>query len=206
MKLAFLSLLFCGSLVQAAPLNCELPRNYAPTDAVGTLNVNDKITRLYVNKSARRLYVFAGTQVLKIYHVSLGFTPVGKKTRVGDGKTPEGTYYLTSFNPGSSYTKSYHISYPDWSDIKNAQDHGFEPGGDIMLHGFPRPDVADNLDPDRILLTRARATHNTTADWTAGCIGVTNDEIYEIAEKINYDYPNIMSAPGGKGLQIDLCP
>ena len=33
-------------------------------------------------------------KVIETYNISLGFEPVGKKIKRGDGKTPEGLYFI----------------------------------------------------------------------------------------------------------------
>ena len=49
---------------------------------------------LLINKSSRELIVFLDNGEKEIFSISLGFEPVGKKTKRGDGKTPEGLYYI----------------------------------------------------------------------------------------------------------------
>ena len=51
------------------------------------------------------------------------------------------------------------------SDIAAAKAGGFDPGGDIMIHGQP------NALPDAAVIK---------GDWTAGCIAVSNAEIREV--------------------------
>jgi murein L,D-transpeptidase YafK len=101
--------------------------------------------------------------------VSLGFTPEGHKQRQGDGRTPEGSYYVDWRNPKSKFRKSLHISYPNPSDRMRARRVGVDPGGMIMIHGQPRPNRYRELQE----LISAE-------DWTQGCIAVSNLAIDEI--------------------------
>lgn len=124
------------------------------------------VTRVVVHKSARRMELLSGDQVLRTYRVSLGLQPQGHKEREGDFRTPEGRYYLTRRNPRSDYFLSIQVSYPNERDVKHARANGWEPGGAIMIHGMPnRP----RHDPDYY-----------TRDWTDGCIAVSNSDMVEI--------------------------
>ena len=49
---------------------------------------------LLINKSNRELIVFLNDGEIKNFSISLGFEPFGKKIKKGDGKTPEGLYYI----------------------------------------------------------------------------------------------------------------
>jgi len=121
-----------------------------------------EVTKIIVFKSARAMHLMHGKQVLKSYRISLGFAPRGDKKVEGDGRTPEGLYYIDRRNPKSDFHLSLGISYPNVRDIEEARRLGKKPGGDIFIHG--RGPSVDNLIPD----------------WTWGCIAVTNREIEEI--------------------------
>jgi murein L,D-transpeptidase YafK len=81
----------------------------------------------------------------------------------GDGRTPEGRYYIDRRNPRSDFYLSLGVSYPNVVDIARARAMGVRPGGDIFIHGGPR-----------------RAADRRKKDWTAGCIAVSDKEIEEI--------------------------
>ncbi len=123
--------------------------------------------KVIVIKSKRLLMLMRDGEILKAYMVALGKQPKGHKTNAGDKKTPEGSYILDLRNPGSKFHKSLRISYPNESDILNAQKLGVSPGGDIMIHGLPES------------LESIGKVHRIF-DWTDGCIAVTNSEIEEI--------------------------
>ena len=120
------------------------------------------VTEVHVYKSFRRMYLLNGSNVLKMYYVNLGFAPSGDKLQEGDGRTPEGSYFINRRNPESEYHLSIGISYPDEVDVAEAAAVGRSPGGDIFIHGWG-PKVT-----------------NPRPDWTYGCIAVTNKEIEEI--------------------------
>ena len=119
-----------------------------------------QVTRVIVEKSTRSMWLMNESKVLKKYEVDLGFAPDGHKEIEGDGRTPEGSYFIDRRNPNSIYYLSLGISYPNTKDIAYAKSIGESPGGAIFIHGGP------------IL----RADHNKP-DWTAGCISVTNKEM-----------------------------
>ncbi|MGH9798944.1 MAG: L,D-transpeptidase family protein, partial [Blastocatellia bacterium] len=59
--------------------------------------------RILVKKSERKLYLYetsGGKERLRTtYQIALGNTPTGHKRQQGDGRTPEGDYYITHKNP-----------------------------------------------------------------------------------------------------------
>lgn len=131
--------------------------------------------KIIVKKSKRKMYVFRSDGVVKEYLVSLGKMPVGKKIKMGDGKTPEGNYDIAYHNPNSKFFYSLKISYPNKEDIRSAYEKGVNPGGDIFIHGLP------NKDP--------RYINYVKRDWTNGCIAVSNEDIKEIASVVSKGTP-----------------
>ncbi len=53
-----------------------------------------KNPRIVIRKSESRLELFDGSTLVKTYPVVFGFTPAGDKEKEGDGKTPEGEFYI----------------------------------------------------------------------------------------------------------------
>lgn len=129
------------------------------------------VDKVVVKKSERRLYLMKNGKPFRTYKVSLGFRPEGHKEYQGDGRTPEGRYFIDWRNSGSRFWKALHISYPSYSDRTKAMRRGVDPGGMIMIHGQPRPSQYAELQE------AARKE-----DWTHGCVAVSNlavDEIWE---------------------------
>lgn len=58
---------------------------------------------------------------------------LGPKRKSGDMQVPEGFYYISYFNPYSSYYFSLKINYPNQSDLILGDKTN--PGGDIFIHG-----------------------------------------------------------------------
>ena len=140
--------------------------------------------RILVEKGIRRLSVLADGAPVKTYRIALGFDPERDKEREGDGRTPEGEFYVCTKNPESRHRRSLGISYPNLEDterglgeglitkrqhrsISEALRHYERPpwntqlGGEIMIHGG-----------------------GSQSDWTEGCIAVTDDEAQEIYDAI----------------------
>ena len=133
--------------------------------------------KIVIRKSERALYVYDGNELCAKMKAALGSSPEGHKTKEGDGKTPEGEYYICSRNDESKYYLSLGISYPNIEDaqaaldakrirqkdfdlIKEAITKGNRPpwdtalGGEIMIHGS-----------------------DASSDWTGGCIAVGKEDI-----------------------------
>ena len=127
--------------------------------------------RIVVDKSDRTLTLLADDTVLATYRVSLGGAPVGHKQQEGDERTPEGAYVLDWRNAESIAHRSIHVSYPDADDVARAEAAGVAPGGQIMVHG-----ITNGLG----WLGRL----HLLADWTDGCIGVTNAEMDQIWDAV----------------------
>nr|WP_325063236.1 L,D-transpeptidase [Halovulum marinum] len=123
-------------------------------------------------KAERRLLLFQQQKPVREFRVGLGFAPQGQKQQEGDGRTPEGRYFVDRKNPKSSYHLSVGINYPTPEQLARAQAMGVEPGGDIFFHGQPN----NGYRPEK-------------QDWTAGCIAVANAEIEEIYSRVPLGTP-----------------
>ena len=148
----WLLVVFILGMLQA----CNTPRKY-----------------VVVEKSDRKMYVKKGDKVLHAFNVSLGKVPVGKKTRRGDKKTPEGVYHLGYKNTRSSFYKSIHVSYPNVQDIKRARSLKVNPGNAIVIHGLPNRS------------SLAQGVRLSNKDWTDGCIALTNQDMDKFWSLIN---------------------
>jgi murein L,D-transpeptidase YafK len=122
---------------------------------------------ILVRKSERRMYLLRQGEVLRAYKVALGLRPQGHKEYEGDYRTPEGKYRLVRRNPRSDFFLSMEISYPNAQDLSHAKRQGKRPGGAIMLHGWPN-------------IPKKPSQYYANADWTDGCIAVSNSDMVEI--------------------------
>lgn len=134
-----------------------------------------KADRVVVIKSEHRLYLIREGAVIASYRASLGPNPNGHKVFEGDGRTPEGDYFLDRKNENSRFHRSIRISYPNDADRKRARSYGASAGGDIMIHGEPAPSNTSAL--KRIAMA--------PMNWTDGCVAVENwamDEIWSAVD------------------------
>jgi murein L,D-transpeptidase YafK len=146
-----------------------------PTPTLGLVAASAMLTpprlglvdSIVVEKKAHTLTLFRDGKPTHTYLVALGSKPQGDKLRAGDNRTPEGIFYIDSRQPNSKYHLALHISYPDAVHRARSQAAGAEPGGDIMIHGLPNG------------LGKAGASHRL-ADWTNGCVALTDEEIEQI--------------------------
>lgn len=149
--------------------------------------------KIVVWKSARRLDLYSGDEIVRSYKIGLGFSPVGDKQSQGDGKTPEGEFYICMKNPHSRFYLALGISYPSkddaeaglrdgriteeqYHDIVSAIDGKRRPpwdtplGGEIFIHG-----------------------HGSSSDWTLGCIALDDADIRELYNSIPLKTPVIIN-------------
>jgi hypothetical protein len=150
--------------------------------------------RVVVLKQARTLQLWDGQTLVKSYRVALGPNPFGHKQNQGDGRTPEGDYFVCTRN---ARTSAFHIflglSYPAVPDAERAVRQKkistrelqlirsrlasrkaplwrTKLGGWVGIHGG-----SDQPFASRIQRKRGRT------DWTQGCVGLRDREIEEIS-------------------------
>lgn len=158
---ALFTLLTTAALVAAVWLLLRpLPEPPVP-EAV----LSGPVSRIVVEKSARRMSVWVGDRVERVWPIALGFAPVATKEREGDGRTPEGLFRIDRLNAASAYHLSLGIDYPKPEDRARARAGGYSPGGDIFFHGQPNARPAGEILP---------------GDWTAGCIALSDAQIAEL--------------------------
>ena len=131
-----------------------------------TFNIfaTNEIDLIIISKNERNISVFQKGKKLKSFDISLGFEPTGKKVKKGDGKTPEGFYFVEQKLSSSSFYLALKVSYPNSWDIRRALKLDYHPGGQIMIHGLPNKGYDAKF-------------HNASFDWTEGCIAISNKEI-----------------------------
>lgn len=145
--------------------------------------------KIIITKSLRRLELFDGGDLVKAYRIVLGFAPQGDKEIEGDGRTPEGTFYVFAKNAKSKFHLSLGMSYPndpaatrglasglitrdEYEAIIAAEREGERPpqktalGGDIYIHG-------GGID----------------GDWTEGCVALRDTEIEELFAAVEFGCP-----------------
>ena len=125
-----------------------------------------QIDKIVVYKQKRRLYTYANGKLLNEFRISLGDkggADGGDKVKMGDYRTPEGSYRIVRKKCDSRLYKSLMISYPDAEDKARAKKRGVDPGGYITIHGQPKWNADGRGD-----------NYTLSRDWTEGCVAVPN--------------------------------
>jgi murein L,D-transpeptidase YafK len=143
---------------------------------IHSIQAQKQIDSLCVHKSKREMQAFFKHQLLKTYNIGLGRESVGDKHFQGDGRTPEGKYFISAKNAKSSYNKALVISYPNLGDEIYATWKHKKPGGAIEIHGLPAGYVDEGV-------------KNGMNDWTAGCIAIKNADINVIFDIVPIGCP-----------------
>ena len=131
--------------------------------------------KIVVKKAQRLLELWDGETLMGSYPIGLGWAPEGHKQIEGDGRTPEGEYYVCVRNSNSSFYLSLGLSYPNKADAQAALDDG-------RIDRRTYDQIAEAIDskqrpPWRTPLGGAIMIHGygSQSDWTAGCVAVDND-------------------------------
>lgn len=139
--------------------------------------------KIYVYKSDRRLLVIQDGILVRDYLVGLGPQPSGDKFFMGDGKTPEGNFFICVKNPASKFYKSLGLNYPSPRHADQALSTG-----KISLEEYRcilRANEIKCLPPTNTTLGGSIFIHGGGGhkDWTLGCIAVSDsamDELFQI--------------------------
>jgi len=130
-----------------------------------------KVDEVVVIKHERKLYLLRDGEIFKWFWIALGRHPVGQKIEIGDGRTPEGVYWIEGRDADSRFYRALWLSYPNAADRERADHLGVNPGGGIMIHGVPRG-------------YQPTGPGERMIDWTNGCIAVTNADMDEIWSRV----------------------
>jgi len=137
-----------------------------------------------IKKRQRVLEVFDNGRMVKAFTVVLGFAPTGDKEIEGDGRTPEGEFYVFTKNAESKFHLSLGLSYPS----KNDANRGFADG---LITKAERDEIVAAVDnkrmpPQKTALGGEIYIHGggTERDWTWGCVALKNDEIEELFAEV----------------------
>ena len=134
-----------------------------------------------VYKKRRLLEALDGEKCLLTCRISLGFgAGGGPKCREGDGRTPEGHYFVCTKNAASRYHLALGISYPNARDARAALCRGEIDGAacarleGAAAHG-QRPDWHTPL--GGFIMIHGEHPEKRVGDWTAGCIALDNADM-----------------------------
>ena len=128
--------------------------------------------RVIIHKAARTLTLQHGHTALLSIPVGLGRMPAGAKQQEGDGKTPEGSYFICLIKPDGKYGRSLGLSYPNTADAATALEDGrinydtYQAITDAQTRGV-RPPWGTALGGEIYIHEGGAAS-----DWTQGCIAL----------------------------------
>ncbi|MBQ7455462.1 MAG: L,D-transpeptidase [Clostridia bacterium] len=136
------------------------------------------MTRVVVEKALRRLTVYdeAGNTLLRCL-VALGSQPVGQKQAEGDGRTPEGDYFICLKRETGKFGCALGISYPSLADAQAAAEQGRLDAGLLPL--FEKAEREGRRPPWGTPLGGEICLHGGGAarDWTAGCVALDDEDM-----------------------------
>lgn len=138
---------------------------------------------LEIYKEKRLLVVKSQQKPIKYFSVGLGFAPTGDKVQEGDGKTPEGSFYVCQKVPNSNYHKAFLISYPSPTHAKA----GFERKSisEKQYQNILYAHKVKGIPPQNTALGGLIEIHGngSSSDWTLGCIALEDtciDELWKV--------------------------
>lgn len=173
-KRVTLFLLVAATCVVTFAQTSDNPRNEMPM--LGEL----QDPQIIVRKKRRALEVYDGGKLIKTFTVVLGFAPSGDKEIEGDGKTPEGEFYVFTKNAESKFHLSLGLSYPSKDDAERGLDTG-------VITRSERDEIVSAIDnktmpPQKTALGGEIYIHGggVESDWTWGCVALKNEEIEEL--------------------------
>lgn len=136
---------------------------------------------LLIEKSRRMLTVFDASGTVRLQcTVALGNQPTGHKQAEGDGRTPEGVYYICLKREKGKFGCALGISYPSLRDAEQAIREGrLTPD---LLPLFEQAQRAKKRPPWGTSLGGEIYLHGggTASDWTAGCIALKNENMAKL--------------------------
>lgn len=138
---------------------------------------------IHIVKSERVLELMSDDEVIAVYSVGLGGWPYDPKEQKGDGRTPEGTYYVCLRNASSRFYRALGISYPNKEDAARGYQAGLiskkdKKAIDAAINAGNKPSWSTRLGGEiEIHGERDSDGAGSQWDWTAGCIAVENDVI-----------------------------
>jgi hypothetical protein len=174
------------SLELVAPKDCGLP--YCEVNLNRSLWSLSNPT-IYVYKNERRLFVIDDKVLVRDYPIALGPQPKGDKCLRGDGRTPEGDFFICVKNPSSKYHKGLGLNYPSPKHAEEAYLLGVISKDEYVR--IIRANERKTLPPDNTCLGGDIFIHGggPVGDWTLGCVALRNSDIDELYDTIPIGTP-----------------
>jgi murein L,D-transpeptidase YafK len=145
--------------------------------------------RIIIHKKRRKLELFDGKTLVKTYEIVLGKTPVGDKEIEGDGRTPEGKFYVFTKNDKSKFHLSLGLSYPNLEDAERGLSAGLITKAEY--EAIAEAIAKKKMPPQTTKLGGEIYIHGggTDGDWTQGCVALADDDIKKLFDSIPVGTP-----------------
>lgn len=139
---------------------------------------------IVITKSKRKLDLFDGKKLIRSYKMVLGSTPLGDKEIEGDGRTPEGEFYVFTKNAESRFYLSLGISYPAPDDAKRGLARKLI--NDEEADAIKQANLDVTMPPQKTALGGEIYIHGggTESDWTDGCVALKDEEIKQLFDAV----------------------
>jgi murein L,D-transpeptidase YafK len=171
-----LAMASCGD--HAAPSSSSTPAEQPTADL-----------KIVITKSERRLDLCSRGGIVHTYRVGLGGDALGDKQREGDGRTPEGEFYVCAKNPESKFYRSLGLSYPNREDAERGLRDGLisDDESDRIVSAFDK----GKTPPQDTPLGGEIYIHGggSQSDWTAGCIALDDADMRELYDAVDIGTP-----------------
>jgi len=154
-----------------------------------TMETNNSQGIIKIYKSDRKLELWEKGGCTRHFQIGLGFSPNGNKIREGDGRTPEGEYYICTKNQMSRFTLFLGLSYPNLKDAERGLKDGLinEDEYDKIkkaIEDKKRPDWSTQLGGKLGIHGKS-----SVFDWTAGCISLDDEDIKDLWDRVELGTP-----------------
>lgn len=128
-------------------------------------------------KQKRILELYGDDIQIGAFPIALGWAPEDHKEKEGDGRTPEGIYYICTRNDRSRFTLFLGLSYPGREDAERGLQQE-------MISRAEYNQIIDAVSagkrpPWETALGGVVGIHGggSERDWTAGCIALSDEDI-----------------------------
>lgn len=164
----------------------ELPPNVSRPER---LHGRVRNPRIVVSKARRLLELYSGERLLRSYRIGLGFSPEGDKEVEGDGRTPEGEFYVFVKNPRSSFYLSLGVSYPAPDDAERGLRAGLisraQRDAIVAAHRARRTPPQTTRLGGQIFIHG----NGASSDWTLGCVALEDEDMKELYDAVGTGAP-----------------
>ena len=183
-RAASFSFAAAGDLPEPSAPQPLASESQGPEPNAALLDSCEAARSIVIHKQARRLELFCGDQLAARFETSLGFAPAGNKVVSGDGKTPEGEFYVT-LKYQSKFHRSLQISYPGIVEAERGLKDGIITAAQHdaivrAVHECRNPPQDTQL--GSYVQIHGGGGGADDGDWTLGCVAVDNPEIEQVYE------------------------